>query len=87
MNKAFVAVLAVALTSFLAAHAGEPAPLKKHPNSKKWPDLFAPDLSNAMAPEGVWSWKDGALTPKDKDEVIWTKKEYENFILDLEFNL
>lgn len=87
MNKACVAILAFALTSFLAAHAGEPAALKKHPNSRKWPDLFAPDLSNAMAPAGVWSWNDGALTPKDKDEVIWTKKEYENFILDLEFNL
>jgi hypothetical protein len=35
----------------------------------------------------VWSWQNGKLTPKDKDEAIWSKKEYENFILDLEFNL
>jgi 3-keto-disaccharide hydrolase len=35
----------------------------------------------------VWSWKDGVLSPKDKDEMLWTKREYENFIIDLEFNL
>jgi len=61
--------------------------LKAHPNSKAWVALFAADLSNAVFPAGVWSWKDGELTPKDKDEAIWSKKEYENFILDLEFNL
>jgi hypothetical protein len=87
MKKPFVAIAVVLLNSMLVVQAGESAPLKKHPNSKKWADVFAADLSNAIAPAGVWSWKDGELTPKDKDEVLWTKKEYENFILDLEFNL
>ena len=35
-------------------------------------------------PEGVWSVDDGVLTATE-DQCIWTKKEYENFILDLEF--
>ena len=82
-----IAIAVVLLNSLLATHAGESSPLKSHPDSKTWADLFAADLSNAVFPAGVWSWQDGELTPKDKDEAIWSKKEYENFILDLEFNL
>ncbi len=87
MNKVFLA-FGVALLNFLpATQAASPSPLKAHPDSKNWPDLFAPDLSNAIFPTGVWAWIDGRLSPKDKDEVIWSKQEYENFVLDLEFNL
>lgn len=46
--------------------------------------LFAADLSNADYPEGIWTVEDGALTASE-DEAIWTTKEYDNFILDLEF--
>ncbi len=49
-----------------------------------WEDLFAPDLSNAVAPQGVWEVKDGILTASE-DQCIWTKGDYENFVLDLEF--
>jgi hypothetical protein len=87
MQKIMLGAVILLVNSYLAVQAGESAPLKAHPNSKGWADLFAPDLSNALAPAGVWSWNDGQLTPKDKDEVLWTKKEYENFILDLEFKL
>jgi hypothetical protein len=87
MKKIVIAVGIVLLTSLLATLAGEQPPLKKHPNSKAWADLYAADLSDAIAPAGVWAWKDGELSPKDKDEAIWSKKEYQNFILDLEFNL
>ena len=37
-----------------------------------------------MFPEGVWTVDDGVITASE-DECIWTKKEYDNFILDLEF--
>jgi len=87
MKKMITSVAFVLLNSLLATQAGESSPLKAHPDSKAWTDLFAADLSNAIFPTGVWSWKDGELTPKDKDEAIWSKKEYENFIVDLEFNL
>jgi len=76
------AVLAFGCRTTLAAET-----LKEHPDSKSWDDLFAPDFSNAVIPSGVWSWKDGELSPKDKDQAIWTKKEHENFVLDLEFKL
>ena len=58
------------------AAAVEPAPA--------WTDLFAADLSNAEFPAGVWTFADGVLTASE-DQVIWTKNEYENFTLDLEF--
>lgn len=59
-------------------------PPKSHPDVSGWPDLLSPDLSDADFPPGVWSFKDGVLTATE-DVNLWTKKSYENFILDLEF--
>lgn len=87
MKKIMIAVAVVWLNSWLVTYAGEAPPLKVHPNSKGSTDLFAADLSNAIYPAGVWSWKNGELAPKDKDEAIWSKQEYENFMVDLEFKL
>lgn len=49
-----------------------------------WQPLFNKDLSNAMYPEGVWSFEDGVLTATE-DQCIWTTNVYDNFVLDLEF--
>ncbi len=59
-------------------------PPKAHPNVSQWQDLFAADLSNATFPEGIWTFEDGVLTASE-DQVIWSKKDYDNFIIDLEF--
>ena len=59
-------------------------PPKAHPKAAQWQDLFAPDLSDALYPAGVWTFEDGVLTASE-DQVIWTKKDYDNFIVDLEF--
>ena len=83
--KHLILTIAVALlNSLLAAHAGEAAPMKAHPKSKGWPSLFATDFSNAQVPPGVWSWKDGELTPKDKDAapVVTTGVVLETLIKD-----
>ena len=58
----------------------------RHPDTSgdAWKTLFAQDLSNATFPQGVWTWEDSELTAS-KDEVIWTRQDYDNFILDLEF--
>jgi hypothetical protein len=69
--------MALAAPSF----AAEP---EVHPDSAGWGDLFAKDISNAVAPERVWVWLGETLTAA-KDECIWTEKEYDDFILDLEF--
>ncbi|HPP53228.1 MAG TPA: DUF1080 domain-containing protein, partial [Thermoguttaceae bacterium] len=83
MNRLWTMALLVVLG--LAGWAGaDEFPLKDHPDSKDWPDLFGPDLSNAAFPKGVWRIEDGVLTATE-DRCIWTKKQYENFILDLEF--
>ncbi len=50
----------------------------------KWEPLFDKELSNAIYPEGVWTCENGVLTASE-DQCIFTKKEYENFVLDLEF--
>ncbi|MFO7976252.1 MAG: DUF1080 domain-containing protein [Candidatus Hydrogenedentota bacterium] len=55
-----------------------------HPDVSEWKNLFKPDLSNADKPDGVWTFENGILTASE-DKAIWTKKEYDNFIVDLEF--
>jgi len=58
----------------------------KHPdtNKKGWVRVFNDSLTNAIFPKGVWTVSDGVLTAS-KDEAIWSAKEYDDFILDLEF--
>ncbi len=55
-----------------------------HPDSSEWTALFNADLSNADKPEGVWSVEQGVMTATE-DEAIWTERDYDNFVLDLEF--
>ncbi len=59
-------------------------PPTHHPDSQHWPDLFNAALSNAVFPDSVWTVDDGVLTAS-KDQVIWSDKDYDNFVLDLEF--
>jgi hypothetical protein len=68
----------------VAARAEDAVPVKSHPDSAKWQDLFTRDLSNAIYPKRVWSFENGELTATE-DQFIWAKKEYENFVIDLEF--
>ncbi|MGL4632478.1 MAG: 3-keto-disaccharide hydrolase [Leadbetterella sp.] len=55
-------------------------------NAQKFERLFSNDLSNAIYPDGVWSYsKEGVLTATE-DKIIWTQKsDLENFHLKLEF--
>lgn len=59
-------------------------PPADHPDVSSWQDLFSADLSNAIYPAGIWTFEDGILTASE-DQGIWTQKDYDNFILDLEF--
>lgn len=86
MKKIFTAAVVIGLISSWTMAWAE-APLKTQPDSKTWANLFAADLTDAIYPPGVWSWQDGILSSAKKDQAIWTKLEYENFTLDLEFNL
>ena len=78
-------MISIAFLAFLRmATADDALPPKSHPDWAEWVDVFSADLSNAIAPEGVWSFEDGVLTATE-DKTIWTKKEYDNFVLDLKF--
>ncbi len=59
-------------------------PLTAHPDTASWTNIFAQDLSDANAPEGIWTIEDGVLTASE-DQAIWTQKDYDNFMIDLEF--
>lgn len=61
-------------------------PLAGHPETSGWKNLFKDDLSNADFNAGVWTSDKGVITA-DEDQMIFTKKNYGNFILDLEFNM
>lgn len=83
MNK-LLTLLALALLPCFTGCATTALPPKTHPASAKWENLIAPDLSNADFPKGIWYMEDGTLTAS-KDEMIWSQKDYENFVIDLEF--
>lgn len=81
MKKMFISCM---LLLVVAACQNKQEKASVHPESEKWPDLFNSDLSDATFPEGVWTFENGVLTASE-DQCIWSKKSYDNFILDLEF--
>lgn len=77
-------ILCFSITAMLISVGAVAAEPLTHPDTTGWKELFAPDLSNTVKPEGVWTVANGELTAS-KDEAIWSQQEYENFMLDLEF--
>jgi hypothetical protein len=75
-------LFASALLLVAGAQAGLPE--KGHPESSTWKELFKSDLSNAVFSKGIWTAEHGILTAS-ADEAIWSDRDYENFMLDLEF--
>ena len=85
MRKLFVPVAVYCLLLFLQSCGHITSiPPKTHPDTGSWNNLFSADLSNARYPEGIWTFDNGILTASE-DQAIWTKREYDNFIIDLEF--
>ena len=84
MKNIVMASLALLMVTGIAAAEDKKPDTTKHPDTKGWVELFKQDLSNAKAPNGVWTVKDGVFTASE-DQAIWTPRDYENFILDLEF--
>ncbi|HEY0055071.1 MAG TPA: DUF1080 domain-containing protein [Pedobacter sp.] len=80
MRPALILLTAVLLFSGCAS-----TQLNKHPNSSTWKSLFKEDFSDAIAPTGeVWTFENGVLTAS-KDENLYSKQQYNDFIIDLEF--
>ncbi len=72
------------LSATAPASAQEKESLHPDIKSKGWSPLFDDSLSNSIFPSGIWNVTEGVLTAT-KDEAIWSKKEYDDFILDLDF--
>lgn len=75
---------ALCLCCAVVGRSDDGVPARTHPDSSKWQDLFASDLSNATSSQGVWSFRDGLLIAT-KNDTLWTKEQYANFAVDLEF--
>lgn len=73
------------ILSVTGIHGQNPDPAK-HPDTSQpgWRDLFNSTLTNAVYPDSVWSSTNGILSAT-KDETLWSEKEYDNFMVDLEF--
>jgi hypothetical protein len=86
---AFAVIIAASTIAISRVSAETPAAVAKatdatHPDTSKWESLFKADLSNADFKAGVWTVTDGVMTASE-DEAIYSKVDYENFTLDLEF--
>jgi hypothetical protein len=57
-----------------------------HPNTaeKGWQNVFTKGLTNGIFPAGVWKDSAGIFTAT-KDEALWSKDQYDDFVLDLDF--
>ncbi|MDA0195483.1 MAG: DUF1080 domain-containing protein [Bacteroidetes bacterium] len=85
MRNIILLVTTILLSSRLSLYGQQFADAPKtHPDITSWDNLFEPDLSNSLFPDGVWTMENGVFTAS-KDEALWTSRIYDNFILDLEF--
>ncbi|MEK7726849.1 MAG: DUF1080 domain-containing protein [candidate division KSB1 bacterium] len=83
MKRIFASlVLVVLLLNQLYAQTA--AQTHSDTSASSWADLFKPDLSDAIKPQSVWTFENGVLTASE-DQCIWSAKQYEDFILELEF--
>ena len=79
-------LIATAFICLLVAESFSQDTAYIHPDTSGngWVNMFNSNLSNAVYPSGVWSDSAGIITAT-KDEAIWSKDEYDNFVLDLDF--
>jgi hypothetical protein len=86
MKSAFfhLFIFIIFFSAIVSCNSKTELPLTAHPDSGSWQMLFESDLSNAIFPDGVWSFEDGEFTATE-DQFLWSEKDYDNFIVDLEF--
>ena len=84
MYKNYLTAITVLL--LLAGCSSSKKAYTTHPDTsgKGWSSLFKDDISDAIFPKGIWTVSDGVITAS-KDECIWSKDAYDDFVLDLEF--
>ena len=61
-----------------------PIVVQGQPMGKGWKNLFGNNLSKAIYNKSIWKDSSGVITAS-KDDAIWSFDEYDDFILDLDF--
>jgi len=82
--KTYIPIILTLILGIQSCKSSLEIPPISHPDVTNWQALFADDLSDAIFPEGIWTFEEGILTASE-DKAIWTAYDYDNFILDLEF--
>ena len=90
MQKVAVVFVGMALIFILSScNLLNPQPLKANliaDANNGWRDLFEKDLSNCLYKPASWVFEDEMLSLKGGG-YIWTKEQYGDFILELEFKI
>ena len=76
-------VLFIGITLHASAQ-NKPIVVQGQPMGKGWKNLFGNNLSKAIYDKSIWKDSSGVITAS-KDDAIWSFDEYDDFILDLDF--
>jgi len=84
--KADLTTIACAALLAAGCATAPKAPVEPHPDTPAypWKPLFAKDLADAEFEKGAWKW-DGDVLRSVLEKPIWTKADYENYVLDFEY--
>ncbi len=76
--------IVIACTFACPSFAQDTAYIHPDTSGNGWETMFNRGLTNALFAAGVWSDSGGIFTAT-KDEALWSKDEYDDFVLDLDF--
>jgi hypothetical protein len=79
-----IAILSMAVLACSKQETQQQTAVAAEAPKGEWQPLFAADLSNAEYNDTVWSMEEGVFFAS-YDQAIWTTREYDNFVLSLEF--
>jgi len=80
----FVLIVLFIGIAFNSFGQNTPIVVQGQPLGKGWKNLFGNNLSKAIYDKSIWKDSSGVITAS-KDDAIWSFDEYDDFILDLDF--
>jgi len=80
----FVLIVLFIGIAFNSFGQNTPIVVQGQPMGKGWKNLFGNNLSKAIYDKSIWKDSSGVITAS-KDDAIWSFDEYDDFILDLDF--
>lgn len=83
-KKQFILLLLLVVINCYTNAQNTPITVQGMPMGKGWKNLFGNNLSKAIYDKSIWKDSSGIITAS-KDDAIWSFDEYDDFILDLDF--